>query len=61
MFKGVDPFSRERKSPEELQKEQEKAQNAESYQQSVKRATIKGAPIIAIAIIAGALFLFYHR
>ena len=30
MFKGADPFSRERKSPEELQKEQEKAQNDES-------------------------------
>ncbi len=58
MFKGADPFSRERKSPEELQKEQEKAQNDESYQQSVRRARIKGAPIIAIAIIAGALFLF---
>lgn len=58
MFKGADPFSRERKSPEELQKEQEKAQNEQSYQQSVRRATIKGAPIIAIAIIAGALFLF---
>lgn len=58
MFKGADPFSRERKSPEELQKEEEKAQNEQSYQQSVRRATIKGAPIIAIAIIAGALFLF---
>lgn len=58
MFKGADPFLRERKSPEELQKEEEKAQNEQSYQQSVRRATIKGAPIIAIAIIAGALFLF---